>query len=115
MNTTAVALLNVVRGNDDWPILLEYAVDIRHIAYENRWEFGVYAGEPVIISESDVVEGIKKKIDNKHSITTWAQFLLAASDLIDMENLNDAEGGLLDCLWAISDGDLECAHQYLGK
>ena len=117
MNTTTAhaAILDVVRGNASWASLRGYGIDVRRIPGERRWEFGAYNGEPVLVSEADVVEGIKKQLANEDSIAEWAQFVLAASDLINLDELDDSRGGLLDCLWKISDGELDCALKFTGN
>ena len=115
MTTMKAAILDVVRGKAEWASLLAYGVDIRHFPRERRWEFGAYDAEPVVVTEPDVVEGINRQIADEGLIAEWAQFLLAASDLIDLDKLSDSEAGLLDCLWEISDGKLDCVQNLIVK
>ena len=112
MTTTKAAILDVVRGKTEWASLLDYGVNMRHFPNERRWEFDAYDGDPVVVTEPDVVEGINRRIADRRLIAEWAQFILAASDLIDVEKLNDSEGGVLDCLWEISEGKLDCVHKF---
>lgn len=117
MNTTTntAAILDVVRGNAHWTTLRDCGIDVRRVAAANRWEFATYDCDPVVVSEADVVQGIKKQIGNEELLSEWAQFVLAASDLVDVAKLGDSDGGLLDCLWEISDGNLECARRFTSE
>lgn len=50
----------------------------------------------------DLIEGMCTLLPDQATITEWAQFILAASDLINLEALDDES--ILECLWDLSIG-----------
>jgi len=114
MTTTTSAILGVVRGNVHWRTLRTHGIDIR-LSGKNTWEFGAYSGEPVLVSADDILQGIEQQIDDETRILEWARFVLAASDLVNLDRVDDSEGELLDCIWDISYGKLDCAKKFTNK
>lgn len=95
-------VLNVVRGIDHWTVLRKIGVSYN----ENTWFFDSYPN-PVSIEVNDLFMGFKNYSKDKLALQEWATFMLAASNLISFEVLeNDLQGDkLLNALWDASFGE----------
>ncbi len=95
-------LLEVVRGHKPWPVLQRHGFKVSY--YDGRWEFGVESEPPLQASLSDISEGLLRLLSKPHELSEWASFVLVASSLVDLE---DVEGHdlLLEALWDASFGE----------
>jgi hypothetical protein len=108
-------LREVVLGRATWRDLVAAGMDIRGIP--NGWEFGPTACAPIDVSELDLRAGITRQLETEDQGRSWASFVLAASDLFDLEAVSgqgaDSSETLLEALWDISEGDFATARQRL--
>lgn len=105
MNTAL--LLEVVQGKKHWRELPTHGVDVRF--YAGKWKFPPSIGEPLRPSLQDLVQGMRASLHDPAALAEWAQFILAASDFIELESLGDRGEQLQECLWDLSRGQVEKA------
>ena len=96
------SILNVVRGTEPWTVLKKLGV------YRNRdtWHFEPYS-TPVLITADDLIAGFRSHSSNQSALREWAAFVLAASNLISFNALEEDMRGecLLDELWRAAFGE----------
>lgn len=99
---TTTEILDVVRASSSWEQLKKYGVMLS----DNEWRFPAPSSEPVIICVQDVVDGYNQYQGDENALKSWASFLLAASDLISFQRIEDGPNGdqVIGALWDVAFG-----------
>ena len=94
MSTKSV--FNVVHGLEPWTVLRKYGV----CHHGNTWTFAPSLVE-VSVTADDLITGFKNYANDKSALREWAMFILAASNLISFDALEEDPRGdrLLEALW----------------
>ena len=97
-------VMKVLRGELTWSSLNGDGVEIERKG--DRWLFPPVVIEPLKPTHEDIAAGIGAYLGKPEQLKEWASFLLAASSLVDLEELDNAWGNeLLEVLWDLSFGD----------
>jgi hypothetical protein len=102
MGEREVILLEVVRGHKPWTVLQRHGLNVSY--YDGSWEFGVESDPPLLVSPSDISEGLLGLSSRPREQREWASFILAASSLLDLEYVQACDL-LLEALWEATFGE----------
>lgn len=96
------AVLQVVRGSRTWPSLSEYGI----LKSGDTWMFPPCT-DPLVVTLSDLVAGLSSLASDRELARQWACFILAASNVISFEYLeNDPKGQqMIEVLWQLAECD----------
>lgn len=103
----------VVRGVHHWSELANEGLAVSRC--DRVWTFGPLQGEPVRTSCADVVEGMRAHVGSPTDLREWAEFMLAASGLIELDESGAEAAKVLECLWDLSEGSMGSARTLLGE
>ena len=97
-------LADVVHGKTHWRVLKASGV----LKSGNTWQFSANR-DPIYITIEDLELGFANYISDPIGRKEWAEFLLAASNLVSFEALENEKGGeaLLKRLWEASSAENE--------
>ncbi len=106
MPEVSVIALDVARGERHWTDLRSVGVDVMRT--DAGWKFGAWNRAQIVLTRSEVVQGMAHYRDLPEDAREWASFLLAA----DLYALDD--DAVSDALWSLSFGDSSAAAALLG-
>lgn len=92
-------IISVVRGENPWSVLRPYGV----VRGECGWSFPKL-DDPVCVTLKDLEIGLKSYSTCPDGRTEWAQFILAASGLIEFDSVGAGDGWeeMLSQLWDLA-------------
>ncbi len=92
-------ILAVVRGCIPWWRLNDFDALAKKTAI--GWSFAPVQIRPILINGDDIRSGLSNLINDSERMKEWASFLLAASSLVDLQELESERGGdnLFELIW----------------
>jgi len=96
------AVLNVVRGLKAPSTLVKYGI----AKHGDTWSFPL-CDDPVVVSMQALQAGLMAVKEHRELAREWASFLLAASNVISFEQIEDEPEGeqLIELLWRLCERD----------